>query len=126
MVKIRYCPSCEVILRDDATHCPSCGQHVDGNKFHASGTEAMAVQERIVIYHAKMATIRAVAAYSVSVIFVVISALLIGFAPESRSVAANIIAGALLILGAGIAGFTRLRAKAPGLDLNAGGRSRSN
>ena len=119
MVKICSCPTCGVILSDHTTHCPQCGQYLDGSKFHASGSEAMVVQERIVTYHTKMATVRAIAAYSVSVVFVIVSALPIALAPESRSVAANTVAGALLILAAGIAGFTRFHAKAPGLDIDA-------
>jgi hypothetical protein len=54
-----------------------------------------------------------------------VSAALILFAPEHRTVAANIAAGAFLVLAAGLAGFTRFKASAPGLKIDADTR-RSN
>ena len=68
------CPICGVALSSDGI-CRSCNQQI-ANEFHASGIEAMAVQEKIVIHHNKMVTVRAIAAYSVSVIFVIVGAFL--------------------------------------------------
>jgi hypothetical protein len=108
----------EHLLAHARDACPKCGASLSG-EFHASGVEAMAVQEKIFLHHDTMVTIRTIAAYGVSVVFVIVGAVLIAFAPDDRTTAANITAGALLVLAAGIAGFTRLNAKVPGLSIQA-------
>jgi ABC-type uncharacterized transport system permease subunit len=87
----------------------------DGDEFRASGdTDTMAAHERIVNYRSKMFTIRVIASYCVSVVFVIVVALLIIFAPENRETAVTVTAICLLFLAAGIAGFTSVKAKTPG------------
>lgn len=91
---------------------------IRGNTFWASGdTNTMNVHEKLVSYHNKMEMIRTVAAYGASVGFAAIGALLIAFAPESRSTAADIVAAALLVSALGLAGFTRFRAQLPGMKI---------
>ena len=54
----------------------------------------------------------------VSAIFAIIAGALVILTPESRTVAADVVAAAFLVLAAGIAGFTRLRASAPGIKID--------
>jgi hypothetical protein len=82
--------------------------------FRARGAEAIKIQESIINYSNKMWMIRTVSSYGASVAFALISALLIIWAPDSRTVAADIVAAALLLLAAGLAGYTRFAAKLPG------------
>jgi hypothetical protein len=113
------CPRCAAKFRPGGRcMCGYLAREVEG-EFEASGTEAMATQESIVKYHAKMTMLRGVAPYFASVAFAVTAAVLIIYAPESRSTAANIAATALLVLAIGIAGFTRFSAKLPGMSLKA-------
>ena len=92
------------------------------NRFWASGdARTMSVHERIVRHHENMSAVRTVAGYTASVGSAAIAAGLIMYAPAAREVAANIVAGALLLQSAGVAGFTTLRARAPGIQLEAGG-----
>jgi len=79
----------------------------------------METQERIVNYYNRTVLIRVIAPYGASVMFALIAAALIIFAPESRTVAANIVAAGLLVLSVAIAGFTRFFAKLPGMELKA-------
>jgi hypothetical protein len=79
----------------------------------------MDAQVSIVNHHNTMATIRIAAPYGAAVGFAAIAATLIVFAPESRTVAANIVAAALLVSAIGIAGFTRFSAKLPGMQIQA-------
>lgn len=131
---IPTCPSCARAIEDGEAAanpagqrtCIWCGQNFADGVFFAHGTEAMKHQVAIVNYHHKMEAIKNAVGYGCSALFIAVSSLLIGFAPESRTTAANLVAGALLVIAAGIAGFTRLRAKAPGIDIAASGRSRSN
>lgn len=103
--------------------CPSCAQIFDGGRFQAGGAGAIDAQVQIVTYQSKMFTIRVVASYGVSALFAMIGSALIIFAPPSREVAANVTSSALLVLAMGMAGFTRFKAKAPGLAIE-GGKSR--
>jgi hypothetical protein len=98
--------------------CPSCAQILTDGEFHAEGEGAMDAQVSIVQYSLKMMTIRKLASYGASLLFLALAAVIIVFGPESRTTAANIVAGALLILALGIAGFTRFRAKGRGYDLS--------
>jgi hypothetical protein len=94
--------------------------------FVARSAEAMKTQTEIVNYHNKMAMIRVVAPYGASVAFAMIAALLIIFAPDSRTTAANTVAGVFVVLALGIAGFTRFSAKLPGLEFKGDRPSKSN
>lgn len=95
-------------------------EEIDGNRYFVKGTpQEVAAHEKIVGLQIRAATTRLAVPYAASVAFAVIAALLIAFAPESRSVAAYIGAAALLLLAAGIAGFTRFFAKAPGFQIGA-------
>lgn len=114
----RPCPTCGVMIRSDG-NCQFCTAGASTHEFRAEGEGAMAAQTAIVNQYSRMAAIRAAAPYAASVLFVAIAALLIVFAPESRTVAANMAAAALMILAAGIAGYTRFAAKAPGLEIGA-------
>ena len=123
MLPGRGCPACggtglTMGPGGEVLTCTVCGQTFEDRSFYARGEEAMEPQVAIVNYYHKMATLRAIAAYAVSAIFAIIAGALILFAPESRVVAANIIAGAFLVLAAGIAGFTRLKASAPGIKID--------
>lgn len=99
--------------------CAVCAQTLSDAHFVAHGADAMLAQTEIVIYHQRMATIRAVAAYGTAIVFAIIAAVIVVFAPESRSTAANIFATAFLVMSAGIAGYTRFSAKVPGMEIKA-------
>lgn len=79
----------------------------------------MDAQTKILLDYNRAVTTRTIAAYAASVAFAFISAALIVYAPESRSTAANLVAGAFLVLAVGIAGFTRFKAKAPAIEIEA-------
>jgi hypothetical protein len=89
----------------------------------AHGADAMGPHERILIHRQKMAMISTATAYAAAVSFAVIAVSLILFAPESRVLAADIAAATLLVLAAGIGGFTRLSAKMPGSEIRADRKS---
>jgi hypothetical protein len=118
------CPHCGGDLKDSAIPMSAariaCAQIFGGDEFHATGEAAMVIQERIISDNNKMVTIRAFAPYLASVAFATISALLIMFAPNGRELAANIVAASLLVLAAGIAGFTRFSANLPGIRVEGG------
>ena len=86
-------------------------------RFEASGENAIAAQVQIISYHIKMHTVRTVASYAVSGIFAATASLLILYAPQTRKLAANIGAAALLVVSIGISGLTSFRAKLPGIDV---------
>src|SRR5262249_12614250 len=115
MSETKYCPTCGVFLRGGSGFSISCDNPIGRDGIRASGAEAMGAQERIVNYHNKMLMVRVVAPYGTSVAFAIIAALLIIFAPESRTVAANTVASIFVVLALGIAGFTRFSAKLPGV-----------
>ena len=101
-------------------------EKIEGNTFRASGDAAtMAAHERLVIHHNKMMVIREAVPYGAAVAFALIAALLIIFAPESRNVAANIVAGALFALACSIAGYTRFSAKVAGMKFEGSGHAPS-
>lgn len=71
-------------------------------------------------YLARMETVRSAFSYLASVCFMVIASWLIMYAPRGREVAADVISAALLLLAAGIAGFTSFFAKLPeGIEIKA-------
>lgn len=116
-----HCPMCHVRLPPRTPYCTSnkyfgtLAQH----EFYASGDEEIKVQTIIVNYHNKMNVVRMLVPYPSSIIFALIAAGLILWAPERRAIAAEAAAVALLLLSGGIAGFTRLYAKMPGLEMRA-------
>jgi hypothetical protein len=121
ITEVARCPSCGgslALTKYGDAECTRCAQRFDDREFYAHGDDAMAAQVAIVNYYHKMATLRAIASYGASAVFACVAAALIVFAPENRTVGANVVAGAFVILAAGIAGFTRFRAKAPGLDVS--------
>lgn len=81
----------------------------------------MEAQTKIIADYNRAVTVRTLSAYAASFGFALVSGALVIFAPEHRTVAANIVAGAFLLMAAGLAGFTRLKANAPGLSLDAYG-----
>jgi hypothetical protein len=92
----------------------------------AHGSDALGPHERIMIHRQRMAMIGVTAAYTAAVAFAAVAAALIIFASESRALAANIVAATLLILAAGIAGYTRVSAKLPGSEILADKSQRTN
>ena len=63
-------------------------EEIDGNRYFVKGTpQEVAAHEKIVGLQIRAATTRLAVPYAASVAFAVIAALLIAFAPESRSVA---------------------------------------
>lgn len=108
---------------DKPAHCAFCRGIIPAGQYQAHGPEAMSAQTEIIADTNRAVTTRTLAAYGASVVFALISGALIVFAPESRTAAANLVAGAFLVLAVGIAGFTRFKAKAPGLDIEAAGRN---
>jgi hypothetical protein len=118
------CGGNDVCTRDDNPgRCAYCAQYLPAGHFQAQGVEAMGAQTQIIANYNKAVTVRTIAAYATSVTFAVISAWLIIYAPEQRETAANLVASAFLVLAVGIAGFTRFRAKAPAIEIEAGDRN---
>jgi hypothetical protein len=101
----------------------TCDVMLQSGHFRALGSEAMDTQAKALLDYHRAITTRTVAAYATSVAFAAISAALIVLAPESRTMAANLIAAAFLVLAVGIAGFTRFKAKAPAMEIEADGRN---
>ena len=119
--KMSSCPMCggaEIVSREGHLECSRCFQAFGPDHFHAEGDGAMQAQTEIVTNHLKMQTIRSLAAYGIAAFFAVVSAAIVVFAPETREVAANLFAGAFLVLALGIAGFTRFSARAPGVEIS--------
>lgn len=85
--------------------------------FKAEGKEAIQIQEGMIRYVNKMWTIRTVSSYATSVAFSVIGAALIIYAPESRGLAATIVAAGLFAMALGIAGYTHFSARFPGVRI---------
>jgi len=102
-----------------------CEQKFGGAQFSAAGQAAMEAQTKIITDYNRAITMRTLASYATSIGFACISAVLIMFAPEQRTMAANIVAGAFLVMAAGLAGFARLKASAPGLSLETDGKATS-
>lgn len=103
-------------------YVPGCVAILEGiGESHATGVEAMETQAEIVKFQVRMFTIRTLASYGVAVAFAVIGAVLILFAPATREVATNIVAGLFIVFSMGIAGYTRFGLKAPGIAINASG-----
>lgn len=120
------CPDCAT---EDASRptphtirCAYCAQTFQFGRFQAQGADAMEAQAKILADYNQAVTARAFASYSAAVVFALISAAVVIFAPEARSEAATLIAGAFLILAVGVAGFTRFKAKAPTIEFEATGR----
>jgi hypothetical protein len=89
-------------------------------EFFAEGTEAMDAQESILVNYNRAVTVRTVAGYVASVAFACLSAAVILFAPEHRTLSAMVVAFAFLALAVGLAGFTRFKASSPALKIDAG------
>jgi hypothetical protein len=79
----------------------------------------MDAHERILLNYNRAVTVRTLAGYAASVAFACLSAAIILFAPEHRTVAATVIAVAFLAMAVGLAGFTRFKASAPALKVEA-------
>ena len=121
----RSCGGPTVAVAREHAICTFCAQQFDLGRFEAHGAEAMAAQVEILKEHNRNRTIQSVAGYAASVGFAAISAVLILFAPADRVIAADLVAAAFLALAVGLAGFTRFKAKAPGVEMSAD-RPRSN
>jgi hypothetical protein len=80
----------------------------------------MSAQTAIVTEHIRANARVKVAQNFVAAVFIVIAGLCVLFAPAGREVAAEAIGGALVILGAGIAGYANLVVKTPHVDISAG------
>ncbi|WP_439476948.1 hypothetical protein [Brevundimonas sp.] len=103
-----------------AVRCSFCNMAIRGGlqlESLAEGSEALQAQERLILHQDRTHTLRTIASYAVSAIFAVLAASMIMWAPGNRELAANIAAGALLILAAGIAGVTRFRVTAPAFSI---------
>jgi hypothetical protein len=122
---VSLCPSCQGPLEPEPDGppkyitCSFCHQAFAFGEFKASGDGAMEAHSKILGEYNRAVTSRAIAAYAAAVAFAIVSAATILFAPQDRTVAANIIAGAFMALAMGIAGFTRFKAKAPGIEIDA-------
>lgn len=118
-VGIGRCPSCGGDI--SGGRCVQCWQQFGFGSFEAHGVKAMETQAEILGNYNRAVTIRTIAAYGTSVVFALISAALIVFASEHRETAANLVAGAFLVLAVGIAGFTRFKAKTPAIEIETDG-----
>jgi hypothetical protein len=116
------CPSCgcEAIIRSGWFVCPRCDQSLGPHTFSASGAEAMGPQTAIVTQYIRWDAIRQMVAYGASALFGIIAGLIIVFAPPNNQIVADLVAGAFVVLAAGVAGYTYVRAKTHSIDIVAG------
>jgi hypothetical protein len=101
-------------------------------KYHASGDleseaigdTAVAVQGQVFAAHIASQTRIRISLYVLAGVFVVVSALLVVFAPQGRENLTFCIGAALVLLAAGIAGFSTVRFSVRRGELQAGSRRR--
>lgn len=99
---------------------------IDANgdaEFSASGREAVLAQARVLEQHIRSRTLVQVVAYAVAALFVIVASLLIVLAPDGRETATWIVGGSLLVISAGVAGFTKLGFKTAGMEFEASSRA---
>jgi ribosomal protein L37AE/L43A len=102
--------------------CAYCHQTFSDASFQAHGADAMDAQTTIVTEHIRAYSQVKMTQNILAAAFVITSGLCVLFAPTGREVAAEIVAVAFLVLGAGIAGFANLRVRAPHVELTASGQ----
>lgn len=86
----------------------------------ASGREAVLGQIEILLAITRHALILRLGLYALAAIFVVVSAILVVFAPAGRQVETTLVAIALLAVAAGAAGFGTFAIKTPVAAVEAG------
>lgn len=95
---------------------------IDANgdaEFYASGRDAVIAQAGVTTQHIRSRTLVQIVAYCMASVFVIVASLLIVFAPEGRETATWIVGASLLLISAGVTGFTKLRVETPGMKLEA-------
>jgi hypothetical protein len=90
----------------------------------AVGDAAIAVQGQIFAAHIARQTRIRISLYILAAVFVVVSALLVVFVPEGRENLTFAIGAALVVLAAGIAGFSTIRFSVRKGELQAGSHHR--
>jgi hypothetical protein len=121
------CPGCGFDFKPDFAQghihgdvtCPMCLQHIGEARFEASGVGAMEAQTAIVTAHINADLRRRIAQNCLAASFVLVAGICVLFAPTGRELAAEIIAGSFVIIGAGIAGFANLKLKTPHVEIAA-------
>jgi hypothetical protein len=87
---------------------------------YASGRDAVAAHERVLIAAMRNSLIVKISLYAFAVILLAVISFLIIFAPAGRETAVLIVAVTLLIVAAACAGFATLRVKTAAIDVAAG------
>lgn len=100
--------------------CARCAQHLGPYSFSAEGKEAMQAQTEIVTAHIRWDAIRQITSYGVSAVFGIVAGLIVAFAPPANQFVAETVAIAFLVVAAGVAGYTYVRAKTKHIDVTAG------
>jgi hypothetical protein len=85
----------------------------------ATGEKAVAAYERVLAAAMKHNTTLRICLYAMACLMLVVSAVLIVFAPAGRETAVIIVSLALFLVAAGCAGFATFKLKAPGIELQA-------
>jgi hypothetical protein len=96
-----------------------CRQEVGGASFGASGVEAMQIQERMFESWLYSERIKSVMAGVIASLFAILAFSLVMFGPLERGMSVNIFSTSFLVLAAGVAGFSQIRAKSFGHSLEA-------
>jgi hypothetical protein len=107
---------------DGIARCAFCNQAFSDASFQAHGADAMDAQTTIVTEHIRASSRVKLTQNILAGAFVIIAGLCVLFAPDGRALAAEIVALAFLVVGAGIAGFANLRVRIPHVELNASGQ----
>jgi hypothetical protein len=107
-----------------------CEQAFGDAHFSAHTVEAMQIQERMFDNYVRSMTIRVVSSYSLAAFFGLGAFGLIMFGPAGRETTVDIFSVSFILMAAGIAGFTQLKVRGFGVELesaqSSAGRQLSN
>ena len=94
-----------------------CKQSFGDAQFSAHTVEAIQIQERMFNSYIRSTTIRVASSYCLAAFFALGAFGLIMFGPNGRETTINIFSVSFILLAAGIAGFTQIKARGFGVEL---------
>ncbi|MCO6052322.1 hypothetical protein NGM99_21260 [Mesorhizobium sp. RP14(2022)] len=96
------------------------GIHIRATGIGEQDQFVVEAHSKLVAEHIKSQTRMRLGLYTLAALFMIVAALLVVFAPDGRQASTIVVAGALIIVSAGVAGFAALKLKAPAVELTAG------
>lgn len=96
------------------------GANISATGFGPEDANIVEAHAKIVSQHIRSQTQMRLGLYALAAFFMLAAATLVVFAPDGRQTSTIVIAAALVIVAAGIAGFASLRLSAPGVEIGAG------